>query len=204
MDPFISISADLTMRVMRPGEAGALYILVKKNREHLRQWLPWVDQVRIPHDSRRFLEVSYGGFMQGAGFNFGIRFQGALVGLLGFHGFDYANRVTSLGYWLCKDHCGKGLMRQSVAAALEYAYRVRKMNRVFIRCATGNERSKRIPLALGFTYEGTQREAEWMYDRFLDLEVYSLLAEEWEQALIDPNSAITEGSLAIEGAKVKA
>ncbi|MGC9452323.1 MAG: GNAT family N-acetyltransferase [Oceanipulchritudo sp.] len=185
MKPFISICPDLSLRVLRPNEAGMLFSLVEENRNHLREWLPWVDATRSPVDTRKFLEMSYSGFLRGAGFNYGIRFCGGLVGVIGFHGFDRVNRVTSLGYWLSVDHCGQGIMRQSVAACVEFAFHVQEMNRLYVRCATGNQRSRRIPEALGFVHEGTQRQAEWLYDHFVDLEVYSVLASEWK---IDPST----------------
>lgn len=146
----------------------------------MREWLPWIDATRGPADSRRFLEISYTGFLRGAGFSFGIRFHGALVGVIGFHGFDRPNRVTSLGYWQAKDVCGQGIMRRSVAACIEYAVEKQGMHRICIRCARGNERSRRIVHALGFHFEGVQREAEWLYDHFVDLEMYSLLSSEWQ------------------------
>ncbi|NDV62031.1 GNAT family N-acetyltransferase [Puniceicoccales bacterium CK1056] len=183
MDPIISISHDLVLKVLRPCEAGVLFSLVQKNRAHLREWLPWVDSTRSPVDTRKFLEMSYGGFLHGAGFNFGIRHHGGLVGLVGFHGFDMANRITSLGYWLSEDACGKGIMREAVAGCVQYAFSDRGMNRVYVRCATNNFRSKRIPESLGFTHEGTQREAEWLYDHFVDLDVYSVLAAEWDGSI---------------------
>ena len=182
MDLLLSISTDLSLRVVRPSEAGALFSLVQKNRRHLRRWLPWVDQMQIPYDARRFLEASYAGYLQRGGFNFGIRYRGSLVGLIGFHGFDYANRVTSIGYWLAESHCGQGIMRQAVVACVEYAFQEREMNRLFIRSAPGNERSRRISEVLGFVYEGRQREAEWLHDQFVDLDVFSLLAREWRAA----------------------
>ena len=157
-----------------------LFALVRHNREHLRRWLPWVDGTRQPMDTRRFLEMSYAGLLRGAGFSYGIRHCGTLVGVIGFHGFDRVNRVTSLGYWLAEQYCGEGIMRQSVVACVDFAFKEQDMNRLYIRCATGNLRSKRIPEALGFVHEGTQRQAEWLYDHFVDLDVYSILASEWK------------------------
>jgi len=54
-----------------------------------------------------------------------------------------------------------------------------KLHRVEIRCDPDNLRSRAIPNRLGFTEEGTLRQVAWQYDHFLDLVVYSLLADEW-------------------------
>jgi ribosomal-protein-serine acetyltransferase len=184
MTPQISISKDLCLRVLRPYEAGALYSLISRNRDHLREWLPWVDDARSMMDSRQFLEQSYMGFLRGGGFNFGIRLSCSLVGVIGFHGFDRRNRVTSLGYWLAKDFCGQGIMHKSVATCIDYAINAQGMNRIYLRCAVDNLRSKRIPELLGMVHEGTQREAEWLYDHYVDLDVYSILSSEWDSSVL--------------------
>ena len=175
----LSVTTDLTLRVLRPADAGILFMLVHRNRAYLREWLPWVDATRSPLDTRRFLFASYSGFRRGDGFSYGIVEGGSLVGVIGFHAFDRVNKVTSLGYWLSREATGRGLMRQSVAACLDHAFVDQGMNRLYVRCAVGNLRSRRIPQALGFRFEGTQREAEWLYDHFVDLEVHSILAREW-------------------------
>lgn len=127
--------------------------------------------------------MAHAGFVRGSSATFGIRLHGGLAGVVGFHGFDRTNKVTSLGYWLDERACGKGIMRKCVAACVDYAFTGEGMNRLYIRCARGNERSKRIPQALGFTFEGIQREAEWLYDHFVDLEIHSVLAREWRGLL---------------------
>jgi ribosomal-protein-serine acetyltransferase len=44
-----------------------------------------------------------------------------------------------------------------------------------IACGVENKRSQAIPQRLGFTHEGTARQAEWLYDHFVDHQIYSLL-----------------------------
>ncbi len=70
-------------------------------------------------------------------------------------------------------------MTRACRALVDYAFAKLQLNRVEIRCATGNLRSQAIPERLGFTREGTLREGEWLYDHFVDLIVYSMLAREW-------------------------
>ena len=183
MNSTLRIDDFLFLRVLDPSEGQALYAVVDANRQHLREWLPWVDQTRGPADSRQFIERLHVAFEGRQAAHYGIFRGGELVGMVGFHAFDWTNRVTSLGYWLAASACGYGIMRRSVGACLGEAFRV-GLNRISIRCAIGNIRSRRIPESLGFTYEGLQRQAEWLNGRYVDLEVHSLLADEWRPHLV--------------------
>ncbi|MFP4283850.1 MAG: GNAT family N-acetyltransferase [Opitutales bacterium] len=175
----LEVNAQTHLRLLGPEDAPSLARTIDRDREHLRAWLPWVDDSRGADTPRRHIELWAHGFARGSGFSVGIFHEMLLAGVIGFHGFDVLNRVTSIGYWLGKPFTGRGLMTGSVAALLDYAVFDRRMNRIFIRCATGNRPSRAIPERLGFVHEGTQREAEWLYDHFVDLELYSILAREW-------------------------
>ena len=50
--------------------------------------------------------------------------------------------------------------------------------RIEIRCAVQNEKSRAIPEKLHFTNEGTIRDGEWLYDKFVDLVIYGMLARQ--------------------------
>jgi hypothetical protein len=41
-----SISQDLSLALLEPRHAEELFRLTDANREHLREWLPWIDGVR--------------------------------------------------------------------------------------------------------------------------------------------------------------
>jgi ribosomal-protein-serine acetyltransferase len=97
------------------------------------------------------------------------------------HAIDWANRKTSLGYWLAEPHQGRGIVTRGCAALLPYLFDELGLNCVEIGCAVGNARSAAIPERLGFTREGVLRQREWLYDHFVDHVVYSLLAWEWRQ-----------------------
>jgi RimJ/RimL family protein N-acetyltransferase len=104
--------------------------------------------------------------------------SGALVGRAGFldppgwPGFE-------LGWMLGKPYWRRGYATEAAARCLRYAFEELGLNRVEFHCASGNSRSRSFPERSGFAHEGTLRQAQWLGDRFVDLELYSLLAHEW-------------------------
>ncbi|MEL6358447.1 MAG: GNAT family protein, partial [Bacteroidota bacterium] len=45
---------------------------------------------------------------------------------------------------------------------------------VTILCATGNHKSQAVPLRLGFTWQKTIPDNQWLYDHYIDSHVYLL------------------------------
>ncbi|MGI9180386.1 MAG: GNAT family N-acetyltransferase [Longimicrobiaceae bacterium] len=167
------------LRLLEERHAALLYALIDRNREHLRQWLPWVDASRSADGQRDFIRGALQRFAANDGLNAAIWHRGELAGVIGLHAINWPNRSTSIGYWLAASFQGKGVMTAACRALIDHALGELGLNRVEIRCATGNRRSRAIPERLGFTQEGTLRQAEWLYDRYEDLVLYSMLASEW-------------------------
>ena len=65
-------------------------------------------------------------------------------------------------------------------ALIAFAFTRLGLNRVNLSTATGNTSSCAVAERLGFVLEGTSRQAEWLYDHFVDLQRYALLVEEWQ------------------------
>ncbi len=72
-------------------------------------------------------------------------------------------------------------MTRACRALVGHAFTELNLNRVEIRCASDNARSCAIPERLSFRREGLLREAEWLYDRFVDHVVYGLIRSEWNE-----------------------
>ena len=70
-------------------------------------------------------------------------------------------------------------MTAAVRALTDHALRAWELNRVEIGVASENRHSRAIPERLGFREEGTVRQAQRVGDRYLDLVVYGMLAEDW-------------------------
>ncbi|RYM05561.1 N-acetyltransferase [Sporolactobacillus sp. THM7-7] len=175
------VDNDIQLKLFEQDDVDVLFALVDRNREYLRRFLPWVDEVASADHYYASIAGWIDQLKQGRGFQAGILYRGELSGMIGFHPHDWRNRKTSIGYWLSEDKQGRGIMTRSCRAVIDDAFRTTTLNRIEISAATQNEKSRAIPERLGFTHEGRIREAEWIYDHFVDHEIYSLLRSDWVQ-----------------------
>lgn len=173
------LTDDVGLELLEPHHAEALFHAVDRNRAHLRRWLGWVDDTRSPDDTRAFIRRTQQQFGENDGFQTALVAGGRIIGVVGHVRVDWRQRTAGLGYWLDEAMQGRGYMTLACAAYLEHAFRRLGMNRVEINAAVDNRPSRGIPERLGFTHEGVVRDAEWLYDHFVDHAVYGLLAREW-------------------------
>jgi ribosomal-protein-serine acetyltransferase len=164
------------LRLIEESDADELFALTDRNREHLEPWMPWIALTRAPDDTLQFIRATRRQLADDDGMQLAIvGDDGAIAGVVGFHRIDWANRATSIGYWLAADRQGRGLMTEAVRALVEYAFG-RGLHRIEIAAAVDNARSRAVPERLGFRAEGGERGAERHGERYLDLVVYALLA----------------------------
>jgi ribosomal-protein-serine acetyltransferase len=170
------------LRLLRKSDAAALFALTDRNRSELRQWLPWLDLINGVNDTQNFIQFTLEQAADGQGFAAAICDIDAdsIVGVIGLNRIEWQHRIAHIGYWLGKSDRGRGIMTGCCEILIEYAFTTLNLNRLVIACATENQRSRAIPLRLGFRHEGVARDAEWLYDRFVDHEIYALLLREWQ------------------------
>lgn len=168
------------LRTLEERDTHVFYRLIERNRSHLRQWLPWLDSTLTAEDERAFIRLAYNQYIENKAVTCGIWYQKQAAGTISYHPIDWINRKVEIGYWLGAEFQGRGLMTKSCAKMVEYAFSALHLNKVEIRCAIGNTRSCAIPQRLNFRHEGIIRQAEWLYDHFVDLNFYGLLTQEWQ------------------------
>ena len=175
----IRISDALILRPLTLDDAPMLFSQIDANRSHLREWLPWLDHHLLPVDTNGYIGHSRQQEISTSGIVRGIWFNGDLCGVVDLHKLEKQHRKTEMGYWLGAKFQGQGIMTQAVRAMVDYAFETLKLNRVEIRCAEHNHKSRHIPERLNFTNEGLIRDAEWLYDHFVNNVVYGMLARDW-------------------------
>lgn len=161
------------------GHAAELFAVVVNNRPHLSRFLPWVPHMTSEKDMENYLLNGERLRHEGLDSSFNIFQNDHIIGRIGLSYINKANKSANIGYWLAEKAQGKGVISNAVKKMLVLGFEQLELNRLEIKAATSNQRSKAIPEKLGFTFEGILREAEWVNGEPLDLMLYSLLVSEW-------------------------
>ncbi len=171
----LEIRDGIEMRLVGVERAQELTDLVHANFEHLRPWLPWVNPNYSQESATNFIRMGIEGFRNKNSLQAWIIENDEIIGGIGFNKIDGQNNSVEIGYWLTADACGRGIITDACRAIIGYAFERLGIHRIVIRCASENIKSQAVPMRLGFEKEGVMRDAEWLHERYVDLEVFSLL-----------------------------
>ena len=150
-------TARLVLRCWNPEDAPLLEEAVLSSLDHLRPWMPWVQQEPESIDVRRErLRRFRGQFDLNLDFVYGIfsKDETRVIGGTGLH-TRQGPEIREIGYWIREDSVNSGYATETAAALTRVAFEVEGVPRVEIRCDTRNTFSARIPQILGFTLEQT-------------------------------------------------
>ncbi|MFK8100972.1 MAG: GNAT family N-acetyltransferase [Saprospiraceae bacterium] len=176
---FLRVSDEITLHPPYQAYAKSIFAMVNAQRSYLGQWLPWVHDTLTVTNTEDFLKLAFRLNQGQQQLNSIIFYKEALAGSISLIKVDQEHKMAEMGYWLSQDLQGKGIITKAAKAMITHSFAVRQLNRIEIRVAKDNFKSKAIPQRLGFQLEGTLRECYRMDDGFVDLEVYGLLRKEW-------------------------
>lgn len=82
------------------------------------------------------------------------------------------------GFWLAKEHWGKGIMTEAVNPVIDYAFNELEFKKLIFANALGNDRSRRIKEKTGATYL-ENRPAQFVNPDYKEHEIWELTKEQW-------------------------
>lgn len=186
-----TVEAGLVLRLLEPRHAEALFRLIDRNRDSLSHWFSWVEATKTVADSETFIRESLTAFANEGVFQLGIWRNDEFAGIIGLQSISRFFHSTELYYWLGATYRGHGLMTKACRHLCGYLFDDLELNRIEIRCAETNLKSRAVPERLGFTLGGILREMGYTRDGLVDYLVYSLLKREWPRW---PRRSKTSGS----------
>jgi ribosomal-protein-serine acetyltransferase len=175
--------ADAALLLLDEGRSAEIFEIVDRDRRYLSEFLPWVDMTHSSSDIAFFIRRSLEQYARNEGFHAGIVTEGRVCGFIGLKPIDWANRKVEIGYWLASNCQGRGLVTDGVRCVLDYLFGELQLHRAEIRVAVGNRKSAAIPARLGFVPEGVQRHAQRHREKWLDIEMFAMLAPDWMAAV---------------------
>ena len=142
--------------------------------------------LRIPHpytleDAENFLRYTDDVWEKGDGARFGVflREGEQLCGGMGLV-VNREHRHAEIGYWIGVPFWGKGYCTDAVRELLRYGFTRLKLKRIHSNHFSNNPASGRILQKVGMRHEGTLRQHYCKWGEYLDVELYGLLASEYE------------------------
>lgn len=149
----------ILLRPFRDDDAPALWEAVDSSREHLKRWMPWVNDHNSPDFSREYIRKMQAKWTLREDFPMGIwrLTDNRLLGSTGLHRIDWSVPAMESGYWLRPDATGQGYTTEAVRLLTDFAFNHLRAERLEIRCDTQNTRSAAVPKRLNFVHEATLR-----------------------------------------------
>jgi ribosomal-protein-alanine N-acetyltransferase len=121
-------------------------------------------------------------FEAGAAVHFAITLarDQAVIGSIGLE-ISQAHGHARLGYWLGLPYWNRGYGTEAVKAVLAYGFAQLNLHRIYSPHFLGNNASGRVLQKAGMTYEGRMREHYLRFGRFVDLELYGMLRQDFTE-----------------------
>ncbi len=178
------INEDIQVSLSIPAYAKKMNELINKNRKYLKKWLPWLNDVKKVSDTERFINLQLQRLAKGEALHETIFYKGEMAGVLGYNQIDSINGIGYIGYWMGEKFNGKGIMTLAVTDLIEIGFTYFSIQKIDIRCAYDNKKSRAIPERIGFKNEGIIRNAQKVNSIFFNHVIYGLLKEEFRQKQI--------------------
>ncbi|MEU7027192.1 GNAT family protein [Streptomyces sp. NPDC046275] len=167
---------------LAPWQAEEFLAHIDRGREFIGAHVGLPDIVTDLDSARAHLTRYADKAARDAGYLYGIRVDGLLVGGVLFVHFDAANGTAEAGCWIEPGHAGRGLVTRACRAVIDWAVERRGIHRVEWQVSPLNTPSIAVARRLGMTKEGTLREDYPYRGRRNSTEIWSVLAPEWRAA----------------------
>lgn len=158
MEPVILTTERLVLRA--PAEADAEAVELACQDPEIPRWTT-VPSPYTRKDAEDFIALVGRSWADGSETVWGIRHDDVLVGMIGLHDITAhpAGADAELGFWIAAPARGNGYIVEAARAVVDWGFTELGLARIRWQAVAGNVPSARAARALGFRYEGLQRQA---------------------------------------------
>ena len=111
-----------------------------------------------------------------------LRDTGRVIGTIGFMCYSEENSTVEIGYSIARSQWNKGLMTEAVQAVIDFCFERMRIHRVEAQHDAANPASGRVMAKCGMHHEGRLRGRIFNKGRFVDVDLYAILRDDWLRA----------------------
>jgi ribosomal-protein-serine acetyltransferase len=184
-----TLAPDAELVQLQLSDTREIYETARANLPRLVPWFEWAHDAMAQTDTEKFVTESLAATDRGEVFVCVLRIAGRLAGTADLHFIKPKPRRAEIGYWLADFAEGRGLATRAAAALTNHGFSTLNLNRIDIRAAAGNSRSRAVAERLGYTLEATLAEFMHVGGQLHDEAVYRMLARDWPPDRLTPAAA---------------
>jgi len=144
-------------------EAMPYYGVYYESFEETKKQLDWYDK----------------NYLEGTGINWKVvdKISSESIGVISVYAYKKEHNKAELGYWLLPRFWGKGIATEVLPSVIQFWQNEKGLHRLEAFIELENEGSIRLLENAGFVREGTMRDCEIKFGRYISLYIYALINE---------------------------
>lgn len=170
-------TARLVLRPLSENDAADVFAYAADTE--MTKYLLW-DAHQSIDDSLVFLRHVAGRYALGEPYDWGIEWNGRIIGTIGLFDRKIGAERAEVGFALGRAYWRQGFMREALTGILDHAFCDLALRRVVARTHLENKGSRALLLAAGFTQEGALRQDVYAKGLFWDVAYFGLLVGEFK------------------------
>ena len=178
------IGERIVLRAFCDEHAADLWNVVDASREHLKRWMPWVNDHNSAEFSRDYVRRMQAKWILREDMPMGIwrKEDNQLLGATGLHRIDWSIPSMEIGYWIRPDAEGSGYVTEAIKLVTYFAFVHLRAERVTVLCSSKNLHSAGVPPRAGYAHEATMRQERRDVDGQLrDTEVFAMTRSDFDK-----------------------
>jgi ribosomal-protein-serine acetyltransferase len=176
----LTVNESIVLRTYLDDDASEHFEVVNTNRKHLRGWLRWIDGHTKEANSLDYIRYTQVQQDSQQALMMGIFEDGNFIGEVGMFLWEQDLKKAQIGYWLNKEHEGKGILQLALNRFFKYIFENLSMNKLEVRFVPSNTRSAKLAERMKCKIEGVLRASYFINGKLDDLVVTGILKEEWQ------------------------
>ena len=100
----IKVDENILLELLDNTHALPVLNLIEANRNYLKEWLLWVDNMQTIGDFKNYITKCKKQHDEGSDLGYVIILNKTVVGRIGLHYIDHQNKIASIGYWIDENY----------------------------------------------------------------------------------------------------